>query len=70
MERSGNGIHIRWLLYVHTDSNVSQQGKKGEDGVKPLEDLFLAVFFTSTSKHLRLQWWGQVLIFNVIRVDC
>lgn len=31
---------------------------------------FWAELFTSTSEHLRLKRWGQVLVLNVIRVDC
>ncbi len=44
--------------------------EKGEGGVKPLEEIFRGELFTSTSKHLRLQWRGQELVLNVISVDC
>lgn len=47
-----------------------QQGKGGGWNKASKEILFRAEHFTSTSKHLRLQWWGQELILNVISVNC
>lgn len=64
---SGNGFHMTRLLYLHLDSKVSRQGKGGRWSKASTGILSIS---TSTSKHLWLQRWGQVLILNVIRVNC
>lgn len=42
-----NGIHIRWLLYVHMTSSR----EKGEGGVKPL----VGIFFMSMTLYINQQ---------------
>lgn len=48
--RSGNGTLIRWLLYVHTDSNVNSR-EKGEGWSKASR----GIFFLSRALHINQQ---------------